>query len=63
MLGGCECWRLRADLTTFTRKLEVPRERLPGWPGERLTVLAEQASVFYDLLTPDLMELVSTRMP
>lgn len=36
----------------------MARERLPGWPGDRLTALAEQASVFYAIVTPELMDLV-----
>ena len=52
------CAGAAADLKTYTRKLEVSREKLPGWPGDRLTVLVEQAAVFYDIMTPDMMDLV-----
>ena len=52
-----------ADLKTYTRKLEVSREKLPGWPSDRLTVLVEQAAVFYDIMTPDIMERVRIKDP
>ena len=36
----------------------MARERLPGWPGDQLTALAEQAPLFYAVLTPELVDLV-----
>ena len=36
----------------------MARDRLPSWPHEKLSVLAEQPSIFYDLLTPELLEQV-----
>ena len=49
-----------ADLRLYTRKVEVARDRIPNWPHEKLSVLAEQPSIFYDLLTPELLEQVCT---
>eukprot|EP00887_Chlorella_sp_A99_P004191 scaffold23.g4191.t1 len=50
------------DLKAFARKLEVTKDRLAQWPFGKLSVLAEQSSTFYDLMTPQLMELVFGRM-
>ena len=47
-----------ADLKLYTRKVEVTRDKIPSWPHDRLTVMAEQSSVFYDLMTPELVEQV-----
>ncbi len=39
----------------------MTRDKIPGWPHDKLTVLAEQSSVFYDLMTPELLEQVHLR--
>ena len=52
------CHRTPADLRLYTRKVEVTRDRIPNWPHDKLTVLAEQSSVFYDLMTPEVLEQV-----
>lgn len=52
-------WPLPSPLAqTFTRKLEVERSRLPGWPSKGLVVLGEHSSALYDLMNPAIMELL-----
>ena len=41
------------DIKAFTRKLEVGRDRLPQWPSDQLSIQAEQAQIFYDLMPGD----------
>lgn len=36
----------------------MTRDKIPSWPHDKLTVLAEQSSVFYDLMIPELVEQV-----
>ncbi|CAL5221103.1 g3236 [Coccomyxa viridis] len=55
MLRREDCYE---DLKLYTRKVDVTRDKIPGWPHDKLTVLAEQSSVFYDLMTPELLEQV-----
>ena len=50
---------MHADLRLYTRKVEVAKDRLPSWPHDKLTVLAEQPSIFYDLMNETMMEQVS----
>ena len=50
--------RLHADLKLYTRRVEVTRDKIPSWPHDKLTVLAEQSSIFYDLMIPELVEQV-----
>ena len=45
-----------AELAGLTRKLEVGRERLPTWPGDRLTVLGEHSSHLHDLVPASAVE-------
>lgn len=40
---------------TFTKLLEVKKDRLAAWPSTDLAVYAEQASAFYELMTPYLL--------
>lgn len=54
-LQVCVC---HADVKTFCRKVEVAKDRIPGWPSERLTVLAEHSSTFYDLMSDSVVEQV-----
>lgn len=61
-LTSCMCrltleWD-HADLKLYTRKVEVTRDKIPNWPHDKLTVLAEQSSVFYDLMTLEILEQV-----
>ncbi len=51
--------KLHADLKLYTRKVEVTRDKIPSWPHDKLTVLAEQSSIFYDLMVPELVEQVT----
>ena len=44
------------DVGELTKKIEPTRDRLPGWNSEALVVHAEQASVFYDIITQPLMD-------
>lgn len=46
------------DLKAFTRKVEVSKDRIPTWPHDQLTVLAESASIFYDLMTEAMVDQV-----
>ncbi len=45
-----------SDLDAFTKTLDVAKDRLPRWPGDRLVVLAEHSSLFYDVMTESLMD-------
>ena len=45
-------------MKTFCRKVEVAKDRIPGWPSERLIVLAEHSSIFYDLMSDSVVEQV-----
>lgn len=41
------------DIKAFTRRQEVGRDRLPQWPSDQLSIQAEQAQIFYDLMPGD----------
>ncbi|CAL8468957.1 g8498 [Coccomyxa elongata] len=58
MLRREDCYE---DLRLYTRKVEVAKDRLPSWPHDKLTVLAEQPSIFYDLMNEAMMEQVFGR--
>lgn len=47
-----------ADVRKLTRRLEVSREHLATWPGEKLVVSAEHSSIFYDIFSDNLLEQV-----
>lgn len=49
-----------ADVKALCKRLEPTRDRIAQWP-ERLTVLAEHSSVFYDLMTPQLLDLAFSK--
>lgn len=49
---------MHADLKLYTRKVEVAKDRIPNWPHEKLTVLAEQPSIFYDLMSEAMLDQV-----
>lgn len=36
----------------------MTRDKIANWPHDKLTVMAEQSAVFYDLMTPELVEQV-----
>jgi hypothetical protein len=40
-------------------QLVVSKEQIPSWPQEKLTVLAEHSSIFYDLMTSSMLEQVT----
>lgn len=47
------------DLQKFTKKIEVARDRIAVWPGSKaLTVLAEQSTMFYDLMIESMVSQV-----
>ncbi|KAK2076517.1 hypothetical protein QBZ16_001043 [Prototheca wickerhamii] len=45
-----------ADVKTFTKLLEVKKDKIPSWPSTELTVYSEQASTFYDLMSSHLLD-------
>ena len=45
-----------SDLAVFTHTVDVGRDRLPRWAGDRLVVMAEHSSLFYDVMTDAMME-------
>lgn len=49
---------VHADLKLYTRNVDVAKDRIPSWPHDKLTVLAEQPSIFYDLMTDVMLEQV-----
>lgn len=49
-----------ADVKRLCKRVDPTRDRIAQWP-ERLTVLAEHSSIFYDLMTPQLLELAFGR--
>ncbi|KAL4424643.1 hypothetical protein ABPG77_002261 [Micractinium sp. CCAP 211/92] len=48
------------DVKSLCKRLEPTRDRIAQWP-ERLTVLAEHSSIFYDLMTPQLLDLAFSK--
>ncbi|KAK9811206.1 hypothetical protein WJX73_010422 [Symbiochloris irregularis] len=46
------------ELEELTKKIEVGRDRIPSWPSDKLSVLAEHSSTLYDLLSHDLIDQV-----
>ena len=56
MQQGLRLWR--AEVAGLARKIEVARDRLPAWPSDKLMVLSESPSAFYDLMPPQLVEQV-----
>ena len=46
----------------LAHKIDVSRERLPGWPSDKLTVLTEHSSVLYDIVPDQLMEQVCIKL-
>ena len=43
-------------LQTFTKILDVKKDKIPSWPSTELTVYSEQASNFYDLMSSHLLD-------
>ena len=48
------------DIEKFARRVEVARDRIATWPGDALAVFAEHPSIFYDLMTEQLLSEVRT---
>lgn len=47
----------REDVVNYAKRLDPARDRVPNWPPvEQLLVLAEHSQVFYDVITPTVME-------
>ena len=43
------------DIEKFARRVEVGKDRIATWPGDVLAVFAEHPSIFYDLMTDQLL--------
>lgn len=43
------------ELGSFTKRMEVSKDKLKDWPRDDLVVFAESSSVFYDVVTDFLM--------
>lgn len=50
-----------AELEELAHKVDISREKVPSWPLDKLTVLAEHSSVIYDLMPDQLIEQVGMR--
>lgn len=47
----------REDVINYARRFEPARDRVPHWPPlDQVLVLAEHGQVFYDVITPTVME-------
>jgi hypothetical protein len=47
----------RDDVINYARRFDPARDRLPNWPPlDQVLVLAEHGQVFYDVITPTVME-------
>eukprot|EP00891_Asterochloris_glomerata_P004240 jgi/Astpho2/4240/fgenesh1_pg.00064_%23_48_t len=46
------------DIKAFTRRQEVGRDRLPQWPSDQLSIQAEQAQIFYDLMPDQVQDIL-----
>ena len=49
------------DVQALARPIDVDKRRLPSFPSDKLTVWAESASVFYDLMTDKVIDLLFGR--
>lgn len=49
--------RKQPDIEKFAKRVEVTRDRIATWPSD-LVVYAEHPSIFYDLMTDQLLEQV-----
>jgi hypothetical protein len=47
-----------ADVRTFAHVVAVGKNKMPNWPSDKLTVLAEHSSIFYDIMTEQLLDAV-----
>ena len=47
-----------AELEELAHKIDVHRDKLPGWPSEKLTVIAEHSSNLYELVPDQIMDQV-----
>ena len=50
------------DIETFARRLDVTRDRIATWPSDSLVVFAEHPSLFYDLMTDQLLDQVRAQL-
>jgi hypothetical protein len=48
------------DVRTFAHPVTVAKNKMPTWPSDKLTVLAEHSSLFYDLMNDQMLESVRT---
>lgn len=44
------------DISVLAKRVEPTRERLPSWPVDDIVVNAEQAAVFYEVISPQVMD-------
>ena len=54
--------RSQRDVEKMAPRVEVARDRIAGWPSDQLLVYAEHPTLFYDLMTEQLMDQVHTRL-
>ncbi len=50
--------KAQPDIETFARRVDVTRDRIATWPSDSLAVFAEHPSIFYDLMTDQLLDQV-----
>ena len=50
--------RLQKDVEKMAPRMDVARDRIAAWPSDQLVVFAEHPSLFYDLMTEQLMDQV-----
>ena len=43
--------RENRDVEKLTKRINIAKDQLPTWPNDRLHVLAEHSSLFYDLFS------------
>jgi len=48
--------RENPDLDVLAHRVEIGRDRLPGWPSDALVVLADQSSAAHELISPAAMD-------
>lgn len=50
--------RSQRDVEKMAKRVEVAKDRIAAWPSDQLMVYAEHPSLFYDLMTDQLLEQV-----
>eukprot|EP01024_Parvocaulis_polyphysoides_P026326 TRINITY_DN24013_c0_g1_i5.p1 TRINITY_DN24013_c0_g1~~TRINITY_DN24013_c0_g1_i5.p1 ORF type:complete len:444 (-),score=81.95 TRINITY_DN24013_c0_g1_i5:504-1805(-) len=48
----------KEDLSEFARKIDPPKDQLPGWPSDKLVVLTDSTQVFCDIMNETVMNQV-----